>query len=286
LVPDKIKVIFIAGWSRSGSTLLASLLGQYSGNFNAGEFGFFWERGLLKDLNCSCGVSFSDCPTWKNVVETGSFDKAKIDLVNLTHKEFFRNANILRFRDLTNPSPGLAEKIDLTQRLFQATRKATGCDVIIDATKIPAYGVLLRQIPQLDVYCIHLVRDPRAVAYSFSRTKMEQKTTVESAVRWIYFNSLIEAFLKKPLKKYMFLRYEDFVISPQYYIDQILTFAGIAPGECISVQEHTFSGNPGRLEKNALIIKPDNDWQEKPRRMENAQVSLIDFFLMKKYQYL
>lgn len=286
MASEKLKVIFIAGWSRSGSTLLASLLGQYSGIFNTGEFGFFWERGLLKDLNCSCGVPFSACPTWHNVVETGSFDKANIDLATMTHKGFFRNANIWRFRDLTNPSPVLVEKIDLTQRLFQATRLVTGCDVIIDATKIPAYGLVLRQILQMDVYIIHLVRDPRAVAYSFRRNKMEQKTPIESAIRWFYFNFLTETFLKKPPQKYMFMRYEDFVKTPQYYLDQIINFVGIAPRPCIPKQEHTFSGNPGRLEKNALIIKPDNDWRLKSRHVDNFQVSLIDFLFMKKYKYL
>ena len=42
---DKIKVLYIAGPSRSGSTFLSSILGEIQGIFNAGEVIDVWDKG-------------------------------------------------------------------------------------------------------------------------------------------------------------------------------------------------------------------------------------------------
>ena len=286
MTSDKIKVVFIASWMRSGSTILSSMLGQLPTVFNAGEFGFFWEEGLTNNSQCSCGQPFSDCTTWQKIVAAGFSNEAQIDTTALTHHNFFRNINILQFRNLSNPTAELAEKIRLTKQLYQAAQKTTGCDVIIDATKIPAYALFLRQIPDLDVYIIHLVRDPRAVAYSWARKKIKPISAHVSAIRWLYFNFLIEIFLNKPSSKYMFLRYEDFVQSPQKHLERIGNMAGFACHPAAPVQEHTFSGNPGRFENKSLVINPDDEWKNQINRRKNSMVTLIDYSLMKKYGYL
>jgi hypothetical protein len=286
MVSERIKVLFITGMGRSGSTLISSLLGQSSNVFNAGEFAFFWERGLMENLMCSCGKPFSDCATWQNVVFQGFSDEKNMDLQSLTHKKYFRNLNILHYRNLNNPSTALAEKIRLTTKLYQATQAATGCEVIVDSTKIPAYGLILSQIPELDVYFLHLVRDPRAVSFSWRRKKLGQKSTLWSAFRWFYINFFVEVFLNKPTLKYMFMRYEDFVLAPQTNIAKIFAFVNITPLPILSANEHTFSANPGRLNREALIIKPDYEWKSKSGKVDNSLTSSLDFVLMKKYGYI
>jgi hypothetical protein len=61
LKEDSIKVLYIAGPTRSGSTLLSKILGEVDGFFNAGEIIDIWDRGLASDGLCSCGKAMSQC---------------------------------------------------------------------------------------------------------------------------------------------------------------------------------------------------------------------------------
>ena len=63
----------------------------------------------------------------------------------------------------------LDEYAEKTGMLYSAIADTTGCDVIVDSSKWPQYGLLLTERLPLDVYVLHLVRDPRAVAYSWQR---------------------------------------------------------------------------------------------------------------------
>src|SRR5216683_3159286 len=64
----RVRVLYIAGTGRSGSTLLANTLGQVKGVFNAGEIRYLWQRGMLENRLCGCSRHFMDCPFWQEVV--------------------------------------------------------------------------------------------------------------------------------------------------------------------------------------------------------------------------
>ena len=44
---DKIKILYITGWGRSGSTILSMLLGQLDGFFLTGEMYQLWQSGFI-----------------------------------------------------------------------------------------------------------------------------------------------------------------------------------------------------------------------------------------------
>ena len=64
---EKIRILYVSGAGRSGSTLLELMLGQINGFTAAGELRHFWERGVLKNQLCSCGRHFDDCSFWQEV---------------------------------------------------------------------------------------------------------------------------------------------------------------------------------------------------------------------------
>ena len=68
---EDVVVLLVAGSGRSGSTLLASALGQLPGAFCAGELRYLWQRGAVEDHRCGCGEPFSRCPVWTVVLEIG-----------------------------------------------------------------------------------------------------------------------------------------------------------------------------------------------------------------------
>ena len=50
--PQTLKVLFIAGTSRSGSTLLGQLLGQIDGFIHIGELRQLWKKGFGQNSPC------------------------------------------------------------------------------------------------------------------------------------------------------------------------------------------------------------------------------------------
>ncbi|MGI5238222.1 hypothetical protein [Dactylosporangium sp. CA-139066] len=46
------RVLYLAGWGRSGRTLAESLLDRVPGLVGVGEIKFLWERGLLRNRRC------------------------------------------------------------------------------------------------------------------------------------------------------------------------------------------------------------------------------------------
>ena len=75
------RVLYIAGTGRSGSTLLANILGEVDGVFAAGEVRYLWQRGLTERRLCGCGVPVRECPVWSRVLaEAGHLDEpARMD---------------------------------------------------------------------------------------------------------------------------------------------------------------------------------------------------------------
>ena len=69
MTDEKTTVLFIAGSSRSGSTLLSNILGQVEGFCAVGELAQIWQRGLIEDRLCGCGVRFNQCALWREVLD-------------------------------------------------------------------------------------------------------------------------------------------------------------------------------------------------------------------------
>jgi hypothetical protein len=66
------RVAYIAGAGRSGSTLLAMLLGALPGCVSIGELRHMWRRGIQLNQRCGCGEPFWDCPFWSDVGRTSA----------------------------------------------------------------------------------------------------------------------------------------------------------------------------------------------------------------------
>jgi hypothetical protein len=65
---SKIKVIFIVGFTRSGSTLLEHLLSIAPGTVAVGELAYLWDPNVRNNSYCGCGVKWDCCPFWTRTV--------------------------------------------------------------------------------------------------------------------------------------------------------------------------------------------------------------------------
>ncbi len=74
-----VKVLFVGGFGRSGSTILDNVLGQVEGFFSAGEVSYLWDRCFEQDRLCSCKNAFSQCPLWSRIVARAFPDRETLD---------------------------------------------------------------------------------------------------------------------------------------------------------------------------------------------------------------
>ena len=68
---DRLKVVLFTGAGRSGSTLVASLLGELPGFVSVGEATSYMLRGAGRaddSMTCGCGMAVGDCPFWSRVM--------------------------------------------------------------------------------------------------------------------------------------------------------------------------------------------------------------------------
>src|SRR5689334_4402568 len=62
-----VRVLYIGGFGRSGTTLLNRMLGELPDVCAIGETVNLWHQGLLRNERCGCGCAFFDCPFWREV---------------------------------------------------------------------------------------------------------------------------------------------------------------------------------------------------------------------------
>ncbi len=103
------RVVYLGGLGRSGTTLLERLLAARPGVCAAGETVHLWQRGLVRNELCGCGLPFAACPFWHRVGEHAFGGWAEIDPGRVTRLA----ASVDRSRfipRLAAPLPGLARR--------------------------------------------------------------------------------------------------------------------------------------------------------------------------------
>jgi hypothetical protein len=303
------QVLYIAGSGRSGTTLLGSMLGQIPGGFYAGEVNNLWKRGLSDNSLCGCGRPFSDCETWQAILKS-AFGPARPDPVRMND---LRNRNANRSRVPLMFLPGgpkallgsLGEYPEALERLHDAIGRTTGAQFIVDSSGSPAYGFVLDQLPSLDVRIIHLVRDSRAVVFSWTRRKVYESTDaaevmmprrhpMSSSLGWLARNLLVLGLWGGTGDRYHRLRYEDLVEQPQGSMRELLSAVGherkvldqFSDDRTIHLApQHSVSGNPRRFDTGLVELRIDNEWKLRQMPLQRILSTLLTGPLLLGFGY-
>ena len=283
--PRTVPVLYVGSWGRSGSTLLDLMLGSMPGYVSVGELRYLWERGLERGERCGCGTPVPDCPFWRAVLDTAFAGGRRADAAGVV--ELWRRTDgLARVPWLAGPwrPPGYARDVarfrEILGRVYSAVRAVSGAATIVDSSKYAAYGLLLAGGPGIDLRVLHLVRDSRAVAYSWTRRKrmpevaseeryMPHKGPGRSATYWALENLSLH-LLRRAATRSQLLRYEDLAADPERALARALGPLGFDPpptgalgGRRLIVGEnHTVAGNPVRFHRGELSIVPDTDWRD------------------------
>jgi hypothetical protein len=306
---ERNRILFIGGLGRSGSTLLALLLNSLPGFVSVGELRMLWLY-QQEDVLCSCGAPFHACEFWTAVGERafGGWEQADIPQILLTMR-FVDRHRYLPFL----VKPGLSPKFDERLRayreaialIYAAIRAVAGADVVVDSTKVPPFAYVVRGIGGVDLRVVHLVRDPRGVAYSWMKWKrrpevregelfMDRYGPVSASLRWLDCNFLMHN-LVGPDVPGLLVKYEDFVAHPQDAVRSVVRHAGEPAQDALieellagrrSIREnHSVAGNPIRFDRGPLRLRLDDEWKSQMRRRDRLVVTALTSPLLSRYGY-
>jgi Sulfotransferase family len=303
-----VSVIFLAGMGRSGSTIVDQLLGAQPGYFSGGELDKIWKYGVLENWLCACGDPFWSCAFWSRVraVDPGLLTtEAALTTVRTLHRAlarlmypFWWEGGRRQIIDRIPPA-----YFDRMARLYRAIALASGCSVVVDSSKHPGYAHLLLKSGAVSrIRLVHLVRDPRAVAYSWMHPKVDLSSPdgkpysfraispARSAATWLEWNVTTERVAQAFPGRSSLLRYEDFATDPEGSLLRLGLLRDTANAEAAQAtahqpQWHTVFGNPARMHTGPIVVKLDNKWRERMRARDYLTVSLIAAPLLRHYGY-
>jgi Sulfotransferase domain len=304
-------VAYIGGSGRSGSTVIALLLGQLPGFVAAGGLSNLWERGLKENYLCGCGEPFRQCPFWERVGREAFGGWDALDADELVRLKFavtkYRHAP---WHLVPGLRPGFSDQLlaysDHMARLYAAIKSVSGRRVVVDSSHDVVPALLLRGMPRVRGRILHLVRDSRGVAYSLSKrvlraeattapTYMSRYAPARAGLEWVVANLPYHLIRMRPLPR-LRIRYESVVASPAIEIPPIVEFFGgtlstaelsILQGDSIEITEnHMVSGNPHRLGTSQVQVRLDDEWRRRMTSKDRMIVTLLTWPLGVAYGYM
>ena len=255
-----MRVIYIAGNGRSGSTLLDMMLGSGEHNFSAGELTFITREGISQEY-CSCGATIGECWVWRKVMELWSsslsISSARYQILR---KRYERNKSLPKLIfNIVWPGKDFLTYCAATQSLFEAIQNVTKARVIIDSSKSASRILILRRFSDLTV--IHLCRNFTGVMNSvnkFSPKNIEEGIEEDihitppwrALINWILNNFLV-SILSVGIRRHrihygQMVRNTNDVISTLGDEFQVPTEGGFSA-------DHMLAGNVVRLRKNVAV---------------------------------
>jgi len=298
------RVIYIAGYGRSGSTILDILLSQSDQISGFGELTNLMENGWINNEYCSCGDRINECKFWAKIKK--SWEESSPISVNeyiILQKRYLNKYSIIKLlKNSIFKSKKFKKFEESTILLYKLLSKNSDKSYIIDSSKSPIRMYALK-IMDINIDVIHLVRDGRAVANSLKRPlkkdlkkgiqeDINSKTVYKTILAWMFSNMLVRILSNK--LNYLVVRYEDLINDGERTIKNIEkkldinlqpTINKIRNNEVLN-KEHIAAGNRLRMQDN---LKFKGHIYSKWNYLSSREVKIINKIAgrsLKKYNYL
>ncbi|HKT05132.1 MAG TPA: sulfotransferase [Rugosimonospora sp.] len=302
-----VRVVFVGGLGRSGTTLLERILGELPTVCPLGEVVHLWQRDLRDNERCGCGTAFSRCEFWQAVGEEAFGGWAQVDparvLALREAVERTRHIPRLAAPRLPNRYRALvAEYAGYYAALYRGAATVSGADVLIDSSKNSSLAYCLRWSSDIDLRVIHMVRDSRGVAYSWTKTVTRPESPVRdemtryapgrAALLWNAHNAAFGLLPRRgvPVRR---VRYEALLADPTGTVRQLADFAGVPAGPLDFLHGgavrlgpcHSAAGNPMRFTTGELPLRQDEAWRSQLPPRQRRLVGALTAPLLSAYGY-
>jgi hypothetical protein len=180
---------------------------------------------------------------------------------------------------------------------------------VVDSSKHAALAYCLRGAAGLDLRVVHVVRDSRGVAYSWTKrvsrpeagpgSEMTRYTPGRSALLWNAHNAAFDLLARCDVPVHR-IRYEELLANPRGTAWALAEFAGLAEstvdlsflghypdgteyadlGRC-----HSAAGNPMRFIVGRVPLRRDDDWRSALTPANRRLVAALTAPLLAAYRY-
>jgi hypothetical protein len=191
------------------------------------------------------------------------------------------------------------------ERLSLGAATVSGAAVLVDSSKHASTAFALRHLRAVDVVFVHLVRDSRGVAYSWTKEVARPETAddalmptyspVSAAAWWDAFNVMLGG-LRAVGARPLLLRYEDVLDDPRARLVEILDRAGLAlpdgwddfltPDGARLGPAHSVAGNPMRFRTGTIPLRRDDAWRDALPARDRRLVTTFTAPLLAAYGYI
>jgi hypothetical protein len=299
-----VKVVYILGSSRSGSTLLTSLLGEIGGFFAAAELSLIWQG--LEERTCGCGRRVLECPVWSPAIRAAlehvrsGTDEGVIRLQHNTVRTRHLPRVMRAPHNVDSSETPIELYGDVLKAMYAGVANSAKARVVVDSSKNASEAVLLTKLDGIDPYMIQIVRDPRAVAYSWlrvigrGRRSARHRWAALTGLRWVHHNLVAEWVGRHYGRdRVAVIRYEDLVARPRDTLASVAEMVGEPSGDLDFLVDptaprssrHMVGGNALRFGERVVRLREDKEWMHASKTLDVAGVTAVTLPLLRRYRY-
>ena len=186
-------------------------------------------------------------------------------------------------------------------QLLPAAAEVSGATTVVDSSKHSALAYCLRWSADIDLRVVHVVRDSRGVAYSWTKTvarpeadgeEMTRYRPGRAALLWNAHNAAFGLLRRTGVPVYR-LRYEELVANPAGALREVAKFAGVDPGPMDFFGDgtvrlgtgHSAAGNPMRFTTGEVPLRHDDAWRLSLPARQRRLVGALTAPLLSAYGY-
>ncbi len=260
--------VFIVGNSRSGTTLMGTILGCHSSIFRFEELHFFEELWSATDDQASCSK--------QEAVDLAArlFDIQRNGYLTRGDWHEFLEESEMLLRNLPKPlSPA-----KIFQAFLEYEAQLQGKDRACDQTpqNILYIREILKHYP--NAYIVHMVRDPRAILLSqknrWRRPFLSESIPIKEAIRyWLNYHPITMSQLWKANvctanqfvddKRMITLRYEDLLCNPEAEVEKICRFVGVTYScDLLNVPQMNSSSQRDQPDQRGIDKNRADSWKK------------------------
>lgn len=237
---ERVPLLYIAGSSHSGSTLLDMLLGSHPRIESVGEAkkiaAVAAQMRAGGEPLCTCRETVAACAFWRATMPQ---DPETLKSDAEANADFFRH--VLR---------------------------VGGKQIALDSSKSPGRARMLAKSQLFDLTVVHLVRDSRAVAHSNRRKQAKTAggrnpdyDLVPTVRGWNKLNLRARRLFRGEAVRHLPVRYEDLTRDPATVLRGVLSAVGLSWHESVlryrEQIHHNIEGNRMRMGSDSTIRADD-----------------------------
>lgn len=294
-----VRLIYIAGYGRSGTTLLDIALGGHPAVMGAGEVTTLARHVWDNAEYCACGETVRDCPYWGPIVarwKEGERSDLLCDYRQAQERTEGLTGIARRLR-----LPGWGEHARRTLKLLRTMAQVSGSSILVDSSKLPGRAFALAAMSGIELTVVHVVRDGRGVAWSLLKgyqrnvrdgvqRELRPKPLLYTALRWTMVNLAAERLCRRvgPSRSIR-VRYEDFVDDPRGVMSRILELVGERPPlglaePMVLEPQHQVAGSRHRMQKS-IAMRRDDKWKREMPIARQWLFTILCAPMLRRYGY-